>query len=477
MPKIVFIEPKAPNLHIFSQFQLPRLGLFILGTIAKQEGWDVDIIVEESQVLSFSRFRDADLVGISTITSTAPRAYAIADRLRASGVPVILGGPHVTFLPDEALEHADYTVRGEGESALRAFLRAWETGGNVSSIPNLSHRTIDGRIVHNPMGAPETDLDRIPYPAFSVMRHSIRRAAGKRIIPVQTSRGCPFDCAFCSVTGIFGKSYRHRSTDNVMEELRQYDDPRNFVFFYDDNFTADRERAKVLLRAMIEERFRFKWSTQVRIDAAKDSELVRLMKMAGCFTLFIGLESVNPASLVSMKKHQTVEDMESALRVFRRQRIHVHGMFVYGFDEDDWDTVERTVAFAKKNRLTSTQFLILTPLPGSELYDRMVAQKRIQFGDWSLYDAHHAVFQPANLSMFDLQRAQIYSHRQFYSFAEMGKKWIQGRWMALSLARYAWALNRLWQKRNATFLKVIDLLRPKRDVRISVDYRENVLLD
>jgi radical SAM superfamily enzyme YgiQ (UPF0313 family) len=124
MPKIVFIEPQAPNLHIFSQFPLPRLGVLILGTMMKQRGWDVEVYVEDLRRIDFDVVAGSDLVGISTITSTAPRAYAIADKVRAMGIPVLMGGPHVTFLADEALEHADFVFRGEGERPLMAFVDA-----------------------------------------------------------------------------------------------------------------------------------------------------------------------------------------------------------------------------------------------------------------------------------------------------------------------------------------------------------------
>jgi radical SAM superfamily enzyme YgiQ (UPF0313 family) len=474
---MVFIEPKSPNLHIFSQFPLPRLGVFILGTLAKQRGWDVEVLIEQTRKIDFETLRAADLVGISTITPTAPRAYAIADRLRKSGVPVIMGGPHVTFLSDEALDHADYVIRGEGEEALVRFLEAWENGGDFQSVPNLSYKT-GRRIVHNPTKPMSKSLDDNPYPDFSLARSSMtRKIAGKTIIPVQTSRGCPFHCSFCSVTGIFGKAYRFRSTENVIGELRRYDRRDNFIFFYDDNFTANPKRAKTLLRRMIEEKFKFKWSTQVRVDIARDEELVRLMKEAGCHTLFIGMESVNPKSLESMKKQQTVEEITRAIRILQRRRIHLHGMFVYGFDDDDWRTVKETVRFAKRAKLSSTQFMILTPLPGSEFYDQLKCENRIQFRDWSLYDAHHAVFKPKRLSLFDLQRAQIFSHSKFYSLREIVRRFVSFAWVDFSLAVYAHKLNRLWQKRNRTFMKVMELCRPKKEAQIQIDYRERVCLD
>jgi anaerobic magnesium-protoporphyrin IX monomethyl ester cyclase len=442
----------------------------------RRRGWEVEVFVEDLRRIDYEMIASSDLVGISTITSTAPRAYAIADKVRAMGIPVIMGGPHVTFLAEEALEHADYVIRGEGESALTAFIDAWESDRQFGGVPNLSYKK-DGLTVHQPMLPLERALDKIPYTDFSLLKSDRRPRKTAPPIPVQTSRGCPFDCSFCSVTGMFGKKYRFRSTENIIEELRRYNRRGCSVFFYDDNFTASRERAKELLRAMIRERFRFNWSTQVRADIARDIELVRLMKKAGCHTVYIGFESVNPESLDAMKKKQTVADLVLAARVLRRHRIRIHGMFVLGFDEDDWKTVRRTVRFAKKARLASTQFLILTPLPGSELYEKMESEDRLRFHDWALYDAHHAVFEPARLSLFDLQKAQIYCHKKFYSLKRMARELAAGEWLSLAIAHYARKLNRMWERRNRTFLRVVELLRRRPGgPRISIDYKENIRL-
>ena len=222
MPKIVLIEPQSPNLHIFSKFPSPRLGTILLGTIMKKRGWDVELFVEDFRALDFGVIGSADIVGVSTITSTAPRAYAIADRVRAMGIPVLFGGPHVTFLPDEGLRarrlRPARRSRGDPAGVSRGLARR---RGFVAPCPGFP--TVGtGRIVHNPKAAPPRDLDAFPFADFDLLKPDRRWRNKKMVLPVQTSRGCPFDCSFCSVTGMFGKSYRFRSTEHIIEELRLY---------------------------------------------------------------------------------------------------------------------------------------------------------------------------------------------------------------------------------------------------------------
>ncbi|UCE04851.1 MAG: radical SAM protein [bacterium] len=474
-PKIIFIEPKSPNLHIYSKFVIPRLGILILGTIMKQLDWDVRVIIEENEELDFECIRSADMVGISTITSTAPRAYTIADQVREMGIPVIMGGPHVSYLPEEALEHADFVFRGEAETALPAFIEQWSKAGDFSAITNLSYQN-GNKICHNPLGELNNDLDSIPYPDLSLIQNGLKRAFGFRTIPIQTSRGCPFNCEFCSVTGMFGKKLRYRSTENIINELRLYNDKKNAIFFYDDNFTANRKRAKELLRAMIDEKFKFSWSTQVRADVAKNSELVELMHHAGCETVYIGFESIDPENLKSMKKDQSVEEIKSAIKMLNKNRIKVHGMFVFGFENDNHQIIKQTIRFAKRNNIGTVQFLILTPLPGTETFRKLKQEKRIKFFDWTLYDAHHAVFESNNLTIDELQKAQIKGHQSFYSLRQLLKRALKLKWRQVLIGFYARRLNRTWKKKNKIWLKVLELLKPNFNFKISIDFRQVIQL-
>ena len=475
MAKIIFIEPKSPNLHIFSIFKLPRLGIFILGSLMKQRGWDTEVYVEDMEALEWKRLETADIIAVSTISSTAPRAYAIAARARRKNIPVIMGGPHVTFQADEALEYSDFVIRGEGEKALMRFIDVWESNGDYRTVPNLSFKQ-QGQTIHNPLSPLNPNLDVNPIPDFSLYSGKADIISKNKSIPVQISRGCPFNCSFCSVTPIFGKKYRFRSVENVMDELREYRHKGKTIFFYDDNFAANPRHTRRLLKAMIRENFHFRWSAQVRADVTRDPELIKLMKKAGCHTLYIGFESINPLSLKAMNKNQKVEDISRAIRILQKHRIHIHGMFVLGFDQDNRETVKKTVAFARQANLTSVQFLILTPLPGTEFYHEMVRQKRIQFQDWSLYDAHHVVYKPRNFTMSELQYAQIYCHRKFYSRSQKLKKLFFGNYIGVFVNIYARHLNRTWKKKNRIFLKTLDLLKPNQIADIIIDYREKISL-
>ncbi|HOO72642.1 MAG TPA: radical SAM protein [Spirochaetota bacterium] len=449
MPKIIFVEPKATEEHIFARFKLPRLGLLILGTMIKKRGWDVEVIIENLSPIRIDDLSRADIVGISAITNTVEKAYSLADRLRKKGVPAILGGPHVTFMPDEALEHADFVLRGEAEFPFMDFIDAWEGRRPFTDVPGLSYMK-DGIKTHNRPPEKPTVLDDLPVIDLSVLKNG----DSLKVLPVQTSRGCPFDCSFCSVTGMFGRKFRYRSTEHIMKELRTYRNMGKMIFFYDDHFAANKARAKELLREMIREGLNFKWSTQVRVEVARDRELLELMKRAGCHTLFIGFESVNPRSLVEMNKSQTIEDIKNAVSVIHSYGIHVHGMFVYGFENDTNEMVNQTVDFATALDITSAQFLILTPYPGTAFHHKV--KESIITSAWSLYDTHHVVFSPKNFSMMKLQYSQIKSHRKFYSMKRMINLIRRKKWLALGIAFYARFINFLFVIQNIRyFLKII----------------------
>ncbi|MEQ8191735.1 MAG: radical SAM protein [Candidatus Eremiobacterota bacterium] len=454
--RILMIEPKSPDVHIFSLTPVPRLGTIILGTILKERGFDVAVIAEEIHPVKDEYFEDVQLVGISSTTSTAVRAYALADRLREKGITVVMGGPHVTFMPEEAITHADYVVLGEGEKIFPELVEALDRGETLKSQPGL---VVKGEEVHRIHAPKVENLDDLPMLDFSiVMGMNDCTVRGTRVIPIQASRGCPFDCCFCSVTDMFGRKFRHKSIERVLQEVEKFNSKKYNIFFYDDNIAADKKWLKELLREFVKREMKFSWCAQVRIDAAKDEELLDLMKATRCQTVFIGIESLNPDTLKAMNKNQTAEEIKQGVAAFTAKRIPVHGMFVFGLDTDTRETLEGTISFAKYSGITTVQFLILTPLPGTRTYKELKSQGRIFTDDWSLYDGHHVTFQPENLTPVKLQEMQVWGHNRFYSLWRLIKKFMKGKFIDAAIYAYAKNINRLWKKSNKFFMNYLNFM-------------------
>ncbi len=407
--QVVMVEPRSPRFHVFNFVRIPRLGLPLLGAILKQRGYDVTIFCEDIAPIDWDELARADLVCISTIICTAHRAYEIARFCSERGIPTVIGGPHVTFVPEEALQYCDFVVRGEGEETLVELVEALNEGASLHSIKGLSFRNGD-QIVHNPPRPLVEDLDSLPFPDLSLIRGHERIS----VTPIMTSRGCPYNCTFCSVTRMFGRKFRRRSVENVMDELRLLR-PRS-VFFYDDIFNANGERMAALLEAMLREGITPDWSAQCHTHLIlQQRDLLPLMRRSGCFAVYLGFESINPASLREFQKRQTVEEIREAIRLLHRHGILVHGMFIFGADSDDLATFKETVKFALRNRIDTAQFLILTPVPGTPLFARLEAEGRILTKDWRYYDGHHVVFRPAKMSPATLQIAATKAMQVFYS--------------------------------------------------------------
>lgn len=453
--KIVFIEPKSPGAHVYSKWGLPRLGTLTLGTILERGGYEVKVFLEDIRGIDFEKVFDADAVGISTITSTAPRAYEMANQIRKAGIPVFMGGPHVSFMAEEALLHCDFVLCGETEETILPFIQALATGERFESVPGLAWH-YGNRVRQNPFPEHCIDLDRYPYPNFDLVGGTKKFRGDLSITPIMTSRGCPFGCNFCSVTRMFGRNYRFRSVENVMEELR-WRGPE-WVFFYDDNFAANPAHTKELLSQMIAKRIRPKWSAQVRIDVAKDAELLRLMKRSGCTYLYIGLESINPKTLAAFNKGQTPEDIERATRTIHSHGINIHGMFIFGADHDDAGTIRQTLKFAKRSGLASVQLMILTPLPGTPVFQKFESEGRLLSRDWGYYDGHHVVFQPKGMSYLKLQKKTLSAMIRFYSLRQILNRLNRFDIWTMGVRAYGWRMTRKTRRNVRGFTKQLKSL-------------------
>ena len=442
LKKLVFVEPKSTHLHIYSRVCIPRIGSVLLGTIMRAKGYDVRVYIEDIQAPDMKEVLSADLVAISAITSTAPQSYRLADQVRAAGGIAVLGGTHVSFLPEEGLQHADYVVRGEGEFAFQELVDAIQAGHGFEQIKNLSY-IVDGKVVNHPERPKIPNLDVNPIPDYKLITGW--KPGG--VISVATSRGCPFSCTFCSVPGMYGHAFRTHSVGRVLEELESHRG-NAYTFFADDIFTANKKRVKELLRGMIERNLTPDWGAQVRTETVDDPELLELMQAANCFNVYVGFESINPRTLKLFQKKQDLAKIERSIERFHAHKIRIHGMFVVGSDEDDVETIDATAEFALKNDIDSIQFMILTPIPGSpdweQLYDR--GDKYVISKNWQFYDGHHVVHQPRRMSPYELQKGALDAMAKFYSWRGIAKKLMKGDYYYTAIRYFGKRMVRDWWK-------------------------------
>lgn len=417
--KISLIEPKEEGSNVYSIFKIPRLGLPIIGTLLKRKGYQVKIFFEKIKALDWEEIYSSDLVGISSITGTVERGYHIADKVRQKGIPVVMGGSHVTFMPEEALKHADYVIHGEGEGPMLALIEALNSGGDIPAFNWLS--SAKGPALDCAKGRSSyADLNIIPD-LFLIEGYQeyLKSAEGKLLgaIPIAASRGCPYSCKFCSVVKMFGRYYRLRNVETIIEDIKTQIAKvgERMIIFVDDNFAVNKEHTKRLLKQIIKEKLDLPLLVQVRIEIAKDRELLLLMKEAKVRCVYVGVESVNPATLKAVNKQSNFEDIEHYLSIIRSYKIKVHAMFVIGSDHDNQQTLDDTLEFSIRNKLETVQMLFLTPLPGTELAEELMNKGRIFNRRWGDYDLQHVTVFPSRIRPSVLQAGIVNFHKRFFS--------------------------------------------------------------
>ncbi len=403
--KVTLIEPAMIKTATFGEKPAWMLQPLTLATLAGLTPPDVEVQAVDDRLEMIDYDEPRDLVGISVKTFTAQRAYQIADEFRSRGVPVILGGHHPTLLPDEALQHADSILVGEAEGI-------W---GNVIQDAQRGQLQKVYRQPHT-----------LPFENIKVDRSIF---AGKKYLPVgmvETTRGCPFSCNFCSVTTFFGRTFRHRPPAEVVAEIESLD--KKFIFLVDDNIVADKEAAKALFRALIP--LKIRWISQASLTMTKDPELLRLMHASGCAGVLTGIESISLANLKQIRKSwNTVgTGYPAALKLARDHGIAIVGSFILGMDEDTQASLDELLDFAIHERLFAALFNLLTPYPGTELYSQFLEAGRLTRPAWWLdpdYRYGSPVFTPKNISADQLEQARLRLYRQFYGPRSMLKRFLE----------------------------------------------------
>jgi len=375
----------------------PGLALLLLAALTPPD-FDVEIIDDYREDAAAER--PCDLVGISAMTPQAPRAYQIADIFRARGKKVIIGGFHASLMPKEAGEHADAVVIGEAEE----------------SWPQAIEDFREGRLKPVYKAKRLADLRTLPTPRYELVR---KYTYALRVWPVQTTRGCPMGCEFCSVQQFFGRSYRHRPVEDVVRDVKATGS--KYIFFVDDNIAANRSYALKVFRAL--KPLGLLWGCQCNVTVARDEELLREAAAAGCFSMFVGIESINPESLESVHKVcNKVEEYHELLSNMLRAGISPMVSMIMGLDGDGPNVFDRTYRFLVDLRIPLAYFFILTPAPGTELFGRLQEAGRLLHTDWSRYGGDEAIIQPALMTPEELEEGYWQLYRKFYSLPSIVRR-------------------------------------------------------
>jgi len=384
--KVLLVSPvRDPHKFTNKGILIPQLALFILEGLTPKKH-EVKIVEEEYMELDMDE--ECDVVAISILTSNAYRGYRIADAFREKGKIVVIGGIHPSLLPDEALEHADAVVIGEAEGVWEKILEDIESG-------NLQERYHE----------PNPDLDRYIPKDFS----TLSKKRMYNLVPLQTSRGCPYNCDFCCVTDIFGKKITLIPVKHIVRDIKE-SGARNFIFL-DDNIIGNQKYARELFTALIP--LKIRWVGQSSISFARNIEIMKLAKKSGCKGLFIGLESVLETNTNKYKKLKSLEDTQQSIKKMLKMGILIQASVIFGFDEDTHETFGETIKFLVKNRISLASINALTPYPGTRVFKNFKETGRLLHERWEYYDHHTVVFQPKNMTPLELQIGKIKAKSDF----------------------------------------------------------------
>jgi radical SAM superfamily enzyme YgiQ (UPF0313 family) len=402
----------------------PPLGLAYLASMIKEEH-DVKIVDAIAEgyagddLAKIMKSYDPDLVGITATTSMMPDAYETARIAKEinENVKVVLGGPHATFLPEVTLQecpYIDFIVRGEGEYTFKELVDAVERKRDLKNITGLSFRS-DGKIINNPPRALAENIDDIPMPAYDLLPMKKYRAGKIEFATAITSRGCPFNCIFCSSSLQFGKKWRGHSVERTIEELsilrNEYN--KREIEFLDDTFTMLKSRAIAIANEIRNEGLDITWTASSRVDTFS-AEVAQAMKRAGAHTVYFGLESGSQRTLDFIGKGITPEKSECAVKNAKGVGLHALGSFVIGFPEERPEDVAKTIKFSQKVGVDLAQFTIATPYPGTRLWTYALKEKLLLTMNWRKFTTLDPVMKLKYLSPSQLSKALRTAYLRFY---------------------------------------------------------------
>lgn len=371
------------------------MSLAILASLTPS---NIELKVTDELVEDIDFAYPADVVALSVNTTSAFRSYEVAKAFREKGAKIIMGGIHPSMMPYEAQFYTDSVVVGEAEEIWKEII---EDAAN-------------GKLKSRYQAEKYPDPDNIPHPAWQSLnskKYFVSRT-------FQTSRGCPYNCSFCSSTKFFGVKHRSRPIENIIEEIKAYN--KKFLVFVDDNIVGNNDYSKDFFKEL--KKCNKRWVAQSSIDIASDDELLRLAAESGCAGLLIGFESINPLNKNSVKKLKQTDEYREHIKKIKSYGIGVHGSFVFGFDSDTSDIFKSTVDFVMENKLEVANYCKLTPYPGTRVFEELSNEGRMLHNDWSKYDRYNIVFKPKNISIEELRNKTDEAYKKTYSLCSILKR-------------------------------------------------------
>jgi len=395
--KLLLISPRSSDKRSPVGFKVPQVALQIIAALTP-ENVKVSMVDEHINDIDFSK--DYDLVGISTMTATAKRGYHLARIFKEKGSKVVFGGIHASVMPEEAINYGDAVVIGEAESS-------WP-----NLVEDFRQNTLK-RYYH----VKEPDLSTAPLPKRD--SRIDRSVLGIKWPGFYTTKGCPYDCEFCSVSSVYGKKIRTLPIPLVIKDIENANS--KVLLSLDDNVAANSKYAKSLFKEMVH--LNIEWGGQCTVTIARDDELLQLCRESGCRGLFVGLESVSVTSMRKMRKTlKSIKENEDAIKKIQDTGIIFHPSFVFGFDDDTKAVFDDTLEFLYRNRITTATFNILTPYPGTRLYRRLKQEGRLISEDWSHYNHYTVTFRPKNMTERELAEGYFYLKKEFYTLSNICRR-------------------------------------------------------
>jgi anaerobic magnesium-protoporphyrin IX monomethyl ester cyclase len=431
---ILLINPAPLGTLKATGVLFPPLGLLYVAAYAEREGHYVvvrDLAVRrKKEGVDFKKY---DVVGISTDTTRHRQALRLAKRAKANGCTVVMGGPHPGYVDEEILltKRVDFIVHGEGEvtfSELAASLQRDDR--NFHSIQGISFFS-NGQLVRTVPRPFIEDLDRLPLPARHLVHmddYQRTKFGGRPITPLITSRGCPYQCAFCASSHFWGTKSRMRSVASVLKEIEEIHGRYRFnaMAFVDDTFNLIPKRVIEICNGIVQKKLDIWWWCLSRIDLLlRNEEMVKRMVRAGAKSVFIGVESSNSRTLEELRKGFHVEETIQTVEMLKRNGLEIHASYILGGLSDTVKTIHDTIRFAKRLDTNVAQFAILTPYPGTAIYQQVKDRIFKWRSPWSFFDMQHLVFKHDHLSFIRMEWLLLKAHLLYYT---RSKKGIQDIW-------------------------------------------------